>query len=77
MKKILLLIILGCTSLFAGEKITAEQAIQIGLQNNFDIRIARNNAEISRNNAGLGNAGLMPVIGLVILKPKVIMHRFP
>ena len=63
MKKLLLFIILISVPLFAGEKISAEQTIQIGLQNNFDIRIARNNAEISRNNAGLGNAGLMPVIG--------------
>lgn len=37
-------------------------AIRIGLQNNYAIQIARNNAEISENNDALGNAGFLPTV---------------
>lgn len=38
------------------------EAIQIGLENNFSIQIARNNAAISENNNSLGNAGFLPTV---------------
>jgi outer membrane protein TolC len=40
--------------------LTPEEAVSIALQNNYSIRIARNNAEISENNLSLGNAGFLP-----------------
>ena len=49
-------------SLSAQSLLTAEDAIRLGLKNNFDIRIARNNAEIAANNRGLGSAGFYPVL---------------
>lgn len=49
-------------SLSAQALLTAEDAIRLGLKNNFDIRIARNNAEIAANNRGLGSAGFYPVL---------------
>ena len=39
---------------------TLDQAIATGLEQNFSIRISRNSAEISENNASLGNAGFLP-----------------
>jgi len=42
------------------EMLTLEDAIEIGLRNNFDIRIAREQAEISSNNVGRGTAGFLP-----------------
>ncbi|MFQ5650686.1 MAG: TolC family protein [bacterium] len=42
------------------ENLTLEQAIEIGLRNNYSILISRNEAEISRKNASLGNAGFLP-----------------
>ncbi|MDR9418851.1 TolC family protein [Gracilimonas sp.] len=39
-----------------------EDAIRIGLEKNFSIRIAENEVRISENNASLGNAGFLPVI---------------
>ncbi len=46
----------------AQDTLSIEQAIQQALENNFAIRIARNNADISRNNNSLGNAGFLPVL---------------
>jgi len=60
MKKIFLLFTLLSVPFFAQEKITAEEAIKIGLKNNFDIQIAKNNQEIAENNAGLGTSGFLP-----------------
>lgn len=50
--------------LFAQEILTSEQAIKIALENNYSIRIARNQAEISSNNVTYGNAGFMPSVDL-------------
>ena len=40
--------------------LTAEDAVKIGLKNNYDIQIARNNQEIADNNSSLGTAGFLP-----------------
>ncbi len=44
------------------EQMTVEDAIRIGLQNNYDILIARNTADIAQNNTGKGIANFLPVI---------------
>jgi len=41
-----------------------EECLQIGLKNNYDLRIVRNEEQISDNNATWGNAGFLPTIGL-------------
>ncbi|MFA7381324.1 MAG: TolC family protein [Bacteroidia bacterium] len=62
MKKLLLLIlILKLTSSFA-QILTAEEAIKLALQNNFDIQLARNSADVAANNNSLGNAGMLPQV---------------
>ncbi len=61
------LLILFCflaASLSAQEMLTLEQAIDIGLKNNYQISIERNNAVIAVNNNSLGNAGLLPKVDL-------------
>lgn len=52
--------------LFSQEILTSEQAIKIALENNYSIRIARNQAEISSNNVTYGNAGFMPSVDLSV-----------
>ncbi len=66
MKKILFLsLLLGfSSSSIAQEILTVEDAISQGLQNNFDIKIARVGEEIGINDATLGNAGLLPTVDL-------------
>ena len=46
------------------ETLSLEEAIRIGLEQNFGILIARNEAEIARRNHSIGNAGFLPVIDL-------------
>jgi outer membrane protein TolC len=49
---------------FAQDYMTAEEAIRIGLKNNFEIQIARNDEKIARNNLGKGTAGFLPTLDL-------------
>ncbi|WP_255474160.1 TolC family protein [Pontibacter qinzhouensis] len=46
----------------AQEKLTLEQAIQFGLQHNYDIRIVSKEQTIAENNVTLGNAGFLPAL---------------
>jgi len=62
MKKYILLFLLIPVSIYAQDILIAEDAIKIGLKNNYDIQIARNTAEIARNNAGLGRSGFLPTL---------------
>ncbi len=55
--------IIFCIAALAGETqeiFTLEEAIQTGLENNYSIRIARNNEAIAANNNTAGNAGFLP-----------------
>ncbi|PRY16481.1 outer membrane protein TolC [Pontibacter ummariensis] len=44
------------------ELLTLEEAVRIGLQNNYDIRIADRQESIAENNVTLGNAGFLPTV---------------
>lgn len=54
----LLLIFLGFSSQ-AQELLTLEDAVKIALENNYDIKIAENNAKIDATNNNLANAGML------------------
>ncbi len=41
-----------------------EEAIDLALQENFDVQLARNRVKIAENNNALGNAGLLPRVDL-------------
>jgi outer membrane protein TolC len=43
---------------------TVEEAVDIALKNNYDVFVARNNADISKVNNTAGNAGMLPTIGI-------------
>lgn len=65
MKKLLFSIL--CALAFLPEAgaqgyLTLEEAIRLGLENNYAIRIAARNQEIAENNYSLGEAGLLPVV---------------
>ncbi|MCL3780434.1 TolC family protein [Prolixibacteraceae bacterium JC049] len=55
-------IVFLCGSAFAQEKLTLQKAIDITLQNNYDIQIARLENKVAKNNAEAGNAGLLPTV---------------
>lgn len=47
---------------FAQERLTLEQAVQLALENNYDIRLTRNDIDIAKNNVSRANAGMLPVV---------------
>ncbi|PBJ15823.1 TolC family protein [Flavobacterium sp. ACN6] len=56
-----LLILFACIiEANAQEVLTIEQAMTIALENNFEIKIAKNNSKISETNVTIGNAGMLP-----------------
>jgi outer membrane protein len=49
----------------AQDLLTLDSALAIGLESNFDIRIARNDQFVATNNARPGNANLLPTLSLL------------
>ena len=61
----ILTLLLGFTlKAHAQYEYTLKQCLEEGLQNNYSLRITRNEEQISKNNATLGNAGILPTIDL-------------
>ncbi len=56
------LFLLTASVLFPQEKLTLDKAIELGLQNNYSIQIAKNEAAVDSNNFSLGNAGFLPTL---------------
>ncbi|WP_209402143.1 TolC family protein [Pseudozobellia sp. WGM2] len=51
------------TGAFAQEQVLSKnEAIELALKNNFDIRVARNQVEIADNNQGVLNSGYLPTV---------------
>lgn len=57
----LLLCFFCVAKMHAQEVLTIEDAMKIALENNFEIKIAKNNSKISETNVTVGNAGMLPV----------------
>lgn len=62
MLKTVAFLLLLIIQLSGQEKLTLEQAVGIGLENNYAIKIAANQSEIAANNATPGNAGMLPTL---------------
>ena len=60
-KKVLLILFLAFP-VGAQPLLTLEEALKIGLKNNYDIQMARNDAKIADNNKGIGLAGFLPTL---------------
>jgi outer membrane protein TolC len=48
------------TNVFGQELLNLQDAINFALNNNYDIKLVKNDVEISKNNVNLGNAGILP-----------------
>ena len=60
--KIVIIFLLCFSSSFAQEKLTKEDAVNLALENNYGILIAKNNVKIAENNSSLNNSGYLPRI---------------
>ncbi|MWB94000.1 TolC family protein [Flavobacterium sp. GA093] len=58
--KTLILFLFCMAKSSAQEVLTIEDAIKIALENNFEIKIAKNTSKISETNVTIGNAGMLP-----------------
>ncbi|MGE5403193.1 MAG: TolC family protein [Ignavibacteriales bacterium] len=47
-------------NVFSQDVLTLEKAVKIGLDNNYSIKLARNESAVAANNVTLGNAGFLP-----------------
>lgn len=66
-KKHLLFFALICSiSMHAQNILTLENAIEIALKNNYDIKIAKNELNIDEINNSVGNAGMLPNVNLFV-----------
>ena len=64
-RRVLLIIILFffcIINMNAQELLTVEEAIKIALENNYEIKISKNNSKIDQSNISIGNAGILPAL---------------
>lgn len=65
MRKLLLsILICNLSSSISAQVLTAEDAVTLALKNNYDILVARNDADIAKANNTAGNAGMLPTFGI-------------
>ena len=66
MRKIIIATIVCCAAgnLQAQQHYTLKSCLETGLEKNYSIRMVRNEEQISKNNATLGNAGYLPTLDL-------------
>ncbi|NLX65753.1 MAG: TolC family protein [Bacteroidales bacterium] len=64
-KNILFSLFLLLTSVASAQQVMGlQECLRVGLENNYDLRIVRNEELISDNNVTLGNAGFLPEVSL-------------
>ncbi len=66
MRKILFTIaaLMAMTTGASAQKLTLQECLMKGLENNYSLRISRNKEQIAHNNATLANAGYLPSLDL-------------
>lgn len=73
--KYILLLLISFPAFVIGQTVlTLEEAISITLENNFDIRIAKNELQIDQENVSIGNAGMLPRVNGVVTNNNTILN---
>jgi hypothetical protein len=57
-----ILFFIKCLQIQAQDTLELSTAIQIGLANNFNIKISKGQKQIAENNNTVGNAGFLPTL---------------
>lgn len=60
--KLTILFLLNFSTIFGQELLTKESAINIALENNYGIKIAKNNVKAAENNASIYNSDYLPTL---------------
>lgn len=58
----------------AQEVLTIQDAVKIGLENNYEIKIASNDLTIDKTNVAAGNAGMLPKVSATVTDNNGIQH---
>ncbi len=58
----------------AQELLTLEDAIKIALENNYEIKIAKNDLKIDETNSTAGNAGMLPTVSATVVNNNSILN---
>ncbi|MDP2422922.1 MAG: TolC family protein [Bacteroidales bacterium] len=61
---IIILVFINLIPLHAQPLLNLDEAIRVGIENNYDVRIARNERDIAKNNTSAGNAGFLPKVSI-------------
>lgn len=61
-KSLIGLFFCGLFTAQAQQVLTLEDAVKIALQNNYDIRLAKNDLKVDQTNTDIGNAGMLPTV---------------
>lgn len=61
-KRYIFLILFLAGNLQAQDRLSLEQAVQLALENNYDIKLNKNDVEQAKNNVSRANAGMLPVV---------------
>ena len=56
------LILFGLNTVSAQQVLTLNDALKIALENNYAIQVAKNDAELTKNNNRIGAAGMLPIV---------------
>ena len=59
---IIIAVLYTSVSLHAQEVLTKEKALEITLENNYDIRVTKNNVATAKNNKSIYNSGYLPTV---------------
>jgi outer membrane protein len=75
MKSLYLIMLLVFTSKSqAQELLKLEDAVKIALENNYDIKLSRNDLKIDELNNSIGNAGMLPAVNATITNSNSILN---
>ena len=58
----LIAFLFGMANMNAQEILTLEDAVKIALENNYEIKISKNDLRIDQTNVAVGNAGMLPIV---------------
>jgi outer membrane protein len=70
-------LVLFSVGVYAQESLSLVRAIELGLQNNFDVQIQKLEIEIAEGNNTLGMAGALPSVNLISNQNNSITYRQP
>ena len=68
------LMLLGFVKIQAQELLTLEDAVKTALENNYEIRISKNELNIDKTNSTLGNAGMLPKLAANVVDNNSIQN---